>query len=178
VGPQGVTGADRHRGLLDQDQRLLAMASDCIADRQHILEVCRTIRAGGGANGDEGDPAMFDGKLFIGGELQAAAIQAFAHQAGKARFEDADMALAQQLDLLLVDIHAHHIMADLGQYRGLHQADVPATKHCNFHGALLNAGERAGRVLIVMTPSMTSATPSDLLKLKDSSNSGRLAANR
>jgi hypothetical protein len=37
-------------------------------------------------------------EFFIAGELQPFAVQAFAHQAGKPRLENAHMTLLQQLD--------------------------------------------------------------------------------
>ena len=95
---------------------------------------------------------MLDGEFFIAGEMQPFAFQAFAHQAGKPRFENAHMALLQQLDFFLVNVHADHIVADFGQDGGLHQADITTTKYTDFHEAFLSSGALARRELMMMTP--------------------------
>ncbi|MNQ38787.1 hypothetical protein D3C85_523800 [compost metagenome] len=121
---------------------------------------------------------MLDSEFFVAGELQPLGIQAFAYQAGQPGFENTHVALLEQVDSILVNVHADHIVADFRQYRCLHQADITATKHTDFHGTLLDSGARAGRELMVMTPRMTNATPRLFVRLNVSLNSGRLAASK
>ncbi|MNF98936.1 hypothetical protein D3C84_818170 [compost metagenome] len=77
---------------------------------------------------------MLHREFLVGGELQPPGVQVFTHQAGQSRFENAHMALLQQLDFLWVNVHAHHVVADFSQDGGLHQANVTATEYTDFHG--------------------------------------------
>lgn len=80
---------------------------------------------------------MLDREFFLAGKGQPAVFQVFPHQAGKPRLENAHMALLQQAHLVFVNVHADHIVTDLGQYGGLYQANVTTTKYADFHGAFL-----------------------------------------
>ncbi len=86
------------------------------------------------------------------------------------------MTLAQQVDLVLVNVHAHDVMTDFGQDSRLNQAYITATNYADFHTESLGRGIRGE--LIVRTPRMTNATPRVLGRLKLSLKNGRLAANR
>ncbi|MDQ0654299.1 hypothetical protein QFZ38_004555 [Pseudomonas cedrina] len=175
---QGVAGADGHGGFLHQNYRVPAVPGYRIAHRQHVLQVSRAIFVRRRAHGDKQHLAMFDGQLLVKGEMQAPALQVLLHHRRQPRLEDAHMALLQQLDLVLVDVHANDVVTHLGQYSGLHQADVTTTKYTDFHGAFLGLVALARRELITNTPKMTNATPRVFETEKSSLNTGRLAASR
>jgi len=173
MGGQRVAGAHGHGGLLDQDQRLLAVAGNGVTYGEHLAQVSRAIFAWRRAYGDKQHLAVFDGSFFIAGKAQAFAFNIFTHQARKPGFENADVTLLQQLDLFLVNVHADHVVADFSQDRRLHQAYIATTKYTDFHAQFL-----VRRELIVSTPRMTSVTPRVFDKVKCSSKIGRLAASR
>jgi hypothetical protein len=137
VRAQGIAGAHRNRGFLHQNHRLLAMPRDGFTHGEHVAQVRRTIVARRRADRDEQHLAVLHREFFIGGELQSLGFQAFAHEAGEARLENAHVALLQQLDFLFVDVHADHVVADFRQDRSLYQANVTATKYTDFHRSLL-----------------------------------------
>ena len=143
VRAQGIAGAHWHRGFLHQNQRLLTVTGNRIADREHVAQIRRAVFTRRRTHRNERHTAMLHGEFFVAGEQQAFRIQTLAHQAGQPRFENADVALTQQVDLVLVDVHTHHVMPDFGQHSRLHQTDVTAAKYRDFHEALLNADARA-----------------------------------
>ncbi len=173
---QGVAGAHRHGGFFHENQRFEAMADHGVTHRQDVLEVGRTVLVRGRADGDKQYLAVLDGQFLIAGEVQAATFQVALDHGLQPWFEDRNMALAQQVDLVLVNVHAHDIVTDFGQDSRLYQAYITATNYADFHTESLGRGIRGE--LIVRTPRMTSATPSVLERLKLSWKNGRLAASR
>ncbi|MNF78456.1 hypothetical protein D3C84_606410 [compost metagenome] len=135
---QGIAGAHGNGGFLHQNHRLLAVAGHRFTHRQHVAQIRRTIVPGRRAHRNEQHLTVLHREFFISGELQPLGLQAFAHQAGQPRLENAHVALLQQLDFFLVDVHANHVVADFSQNSGLHQADVTATKYTDFHRSLLS----------------------------------------
>src|SRR5476649_372479 len=133
VGGHGVAAADRHGGFLHQDQGFFTIAGNRLADREKAAQVCRTVFARRGADRDEQHFAVLDGQLHVAGELQVAGFQALFHQVRQTRFEDRDVAFAKLLDLRLVNVHADDVVADLSQYRRLHETYVTATEDADFH---------------------------------------------
>ncbi|MNS08451.1 hypothetical protein D3C86_1316980 [compost metagenome] len=95
VRTQGVAGAHRYCGFFHQDHRLFTMPRHRFTHRQHVTQIRRAILTGWRADRDEQHLAVLHGELFVGGELQPFGIQAFAHQAGQPRFENAHVALLQ-----------------------------------------------------------------------------------
>ncbi|MNQ53088.1 hypothetical protein D3C85_671210 [compost metagenome] len=178
MGAKGIASAHRHGGFFHHDQGLLAVPGHGVAHRQHITQVGRAILSGGCTHGNEQYLAMLDRLFLVCGELQAPAFQAFTDQAGQPGFENAHMALLQQRDLLLIDVHADHIVTHFGQHGSLYKADVATTNDTDFHGVFLTFGVWIPRELMVRTPRMTNATPRVLERLNGSLNSGRLAASR
>ena len=51
----------------------------------------------------------------------------------EARFMDGDLAGLECRDLLLIHIHAKHLVAYVGQHGTLHKTDIAGTKDSNFH---------------------------------------------
>ncbi len=100
----------------------------CFADCHHLTQVRRTIVTRRRTDSNKQHLAMLHREFFIAGELQTTGVQAFAHQAGQPRFENAHVALLQQLDFFLVDVHADHVVAHFSQDGRLHQANVAATQ--------------------------------------------------
>ena len=173
---QRVAGAHGDGGFLHQNHRLFAVTGHGIAHAKHRAQVSRTVFAGRGADGNKQHLTVLHGQLFITGEPQALAVEVLAHQSAEPRFKDADVALLQQLDLVLVDVHADHIVTDFRQHRRLHQAYITTTEYTDFHAQFLELGGR--RELMVSTPRMTSVTPRVFESVKFSWNIGRLAASR
>ncbi|MOA13369.1 hypothetical protein D3C78_1334180 [compost metagenome] len=113
---------------------MLAVTRDGLADGQDLAQIGTAIVPGRRAHGDKQHLAMLHGELFVAGEMQTASLQAFTHQRGQARLVNAHLALAQAVDLALVDVHAHHVMAHFGQHGGLHQTYVATSEYTDFHG--------------------------------------------
>jgi len=51
-------------------------------------------------------------------------------------FENRDQALVEPLDLLLVDVDAHHLVPDFREHRSLHEADIANSKDGQIHSVL------------------------------------------
>mgnify|MGYP006193669907 CR=1 FL=1 len=165
-------------GLQAQAEALRALVGLGMFMVAQSLMVGAAVFVRRGAHRDEQHPAVLDRQLFITGETQPSGFHAVAYQARQAGFENTHMTLFEQLDLVLVNVHAHHVMADFGQHRSLYQAHVATADYTDFHEAFLTSEGRLPRELMMTTPSMTKATPRVLDRLKGSLNSGRLAASR
>jgi len=146
-----VAGADRHSGLVDDDLEVGHVLGDRLRDGQHVLQVGRAVLVGRGADGDELDPAEIDAGLGVGGEQQPPGLAVAPHHFGETGFVDRHAAVIEQVDLGGVDVHAHDLVADLGQTGAGHQADVAASKNRDFHVLLLVLGciSKAGPRLAV-----------------------------
>ena len=103
----------------------------------HAMKMTMLRDAGfvrGGAHGEEDQLAMRHALGRIGGEVQPPGRLVGLHQRGQPRLVNGDMARLQRGHLGGVHIHAHHVVAHVGQYRALHQADIAGAENCDFHG--------------------------------------------
>ncbi|MNZ98282.1 hypothetical protein D3C78_1175590 [compost metagenome] len=123
----------RDGGLVDDDAVAVHMAGNGFGHRKNVLQIGRAILVRRGADGDELNFAMQHAGHSIGGEREATGFVILPHQRLQTWFVDRDDALLEAFDLAPIDIHADDIVTDLGQDRGLHQADVADTEDCDLH---------------------------------------------
>ena len=69
-------------------------------------------------------------------EAQAAVYRdpAFRNQFREARFIDGQLAPTEPLDLGLIDVHARHVIAAVGEARTADETDITGSDNCKFHG--------------------------------------------
>ena len=70
----------------------------------------------------------------VGGKAQAPGGLIGLHHGLQAGLVDGHLPRLQRGHLGLVNIHTHHVVADVCQHRTLHQTDIAGTKNCDFHG--------------------------------------------
>ncbi len=136
-----VGGAHRHGGLVDDDLVALHVLTDGARHAQHIVQVGAAILVRGRADGDELQGGKGHGQGRIGGEVQTAGLDVAGDQGFQARLVDRDVALFQTRDLVLVDVHADHVVSCVGQTGACHQADVARSKDGDIHAVLCSSDE-------------------------------------
>ncbi len=79
----------------------------------------------------------------IGGEAQPPRRHVARQQRGEVRLVERGLALRQQRHLGLVDVQAHHVVAELRHAGRVHGAEVAASDHRDSHGPRLSRGPPA-----------------------------------
>ena len=128
-----VGRADRHRGLVDDDDRTFQVAADRAGDRQHVLQVGAAVFVRRRTDGDEDDLAMFDRRGSIGGESDAPRRVVGQHHLFQARLVDRDDATIEAVDLGRVDVDADDLVAHLGEAGTGDQADIAGAENGYAH---------------------------------------------
>ncbi len=128
-----VAGAHRHGGLVDDHLEAVHVLGDAAGGRQHVFQVGRAVFVGRRAHGDELHVAVRHAGCHVRRELQAARRAVAVDQLLQARLVDRYAAGVEQIDLLLVDVEAEHVVAQLRQARAGDQADIAATDDGDSH---------------------------------------------
>ncbi len=128
-----VAGAHRNGGLDDDNLVAVHVGGDRIGHGKHVLEVGRAVLAGRRAHGDHLDLAAANPFVRTGGEMQAPGGAVLLDEPVQPRLEKRDLAALEPLDPGCVDVHAHHVVAGLGQHRGLHEAHITRPKYRDPH---------------------------------------------
>ncbi len=76
---------------------------------------------------------MLDGLTGVSGEVETAGLDIAQHHALQPRLEDGNLALLEAIDLGRINVHADHVMADIGQTGASHQAYVACSEDSDFH---------------------------------------------
>ena len=98
-----------------------------------MLQVGAAVLIGRGADGEKDQLPMGHALSGVSSEAQAACRLVGLHQGLQPRLVDGDMACLQRGHFGGIDVHADHIVADVGQHCTLHQADIAGAKNRNFH---------------------------------------------
>ena len=112
------------------------MLADGLCDLQDIFQIGAAVFVRRRAHGDEHDFGTLDRSRGVGGELEPAGRVVGLDHWFEAGLVDRDDAMVQSLDLGGIDVHAHNIMADLGQAGARDQPDIAGTKNRDAHGTL------------------------------------------
>ncbi len=127
-------GADRHGGLADDEGRLGEVRGQAVDDRVDVAQVGGVLAlALRGADAEE----VHVGVGHVGvrrGEPQAAAVEALLQQRLEVRLVERDPAVAEQLDLLGVHVHADDVEAELGHAGGVGGAEVAGAENADAEG--------------------------------------------
>jgi len=134
--PHLVRSPDRHRRLVYDDPVLGHVRRDGARDGEHVLQVGRTVLVRRRADRDELEQAMLDAALDIGRKLQAAGLHVALDVVVEPRLVDRHFAVVQALDLVLVDVHAHDVVARLRHAGAGDQADVARAENRQSHSEL------------------------------------------
>ncbi len=124
-----VGGADRNRRFVDHHPVGWHMTGNIGSDAQHVLQIGRAVFVRRSADGDELNGGMLDGFFGVGGEAQSAFGDVAFHNWLQARLPDRDDALLQLVDLVLINIHAHHSMADFCEAGARDQANIAGAEY-------------------------------------------------
>jgi hypothetical protein len=89
-----------------------------------VGEVGRAVLARRRPDGEEDDERLFDRRLDVRGELQAARLRVLRDYLVKPRLVDGDVAPLEPLDLLRVHVNAGDRRAELGKTGARHKSDV------------------------------------------------------
>ncbi len=136
-----ISGADRHRGLVDDHHVTVQMLTDRGCHREHMAQIGTAVFVRRRAD----RPAMKtelrvrDCSLRIRGEAQALFVPIRGDEFGQARLEDRDLALLEARDLGRVDIDANHIVANLGKAGAGDKADITGAENTDSHQSVLNS---------------------------------------
>jgi len=97
-------------------------------------QVGAAVLVGRRADGQEDQLAMRHACGRIGGELQAPRGLVGLHHRGQPGLMDGNAARLQRGHLGGIHVHAHDLVADIGQHRTLHQTDIAGPENRDFHG--------------------------------------------
>ena len=97
------------------------------------LQVRRAVLVRRRADGDELDAAVAHALGGVGGEEEPALGVVPLHHLLEAGLVDRDLPRLQPLDLGRVHVDAEHVVADLGQDRALHEADIARSENRDPH---------------------------------------------
>ncbi len=129
-----VTGPHRHGRLGHYDHVVGHMLADFLRHRVDEGEVGVAVAAAaGGADSDEHRVRALYPFGKAGGEAEAARFHIGFDQCIEAWLVDRHLAFMQAVDLALILVDAHHIVAEIGKARPRHQADIARTHHRDFH---------------------------------------------
>ena len=121
--------ADRHRRLVDHHGLGRQHGPDLAGRRLDVGQVGRAVVALGRGHAQVGELGGAGGVLGAHDEAEASALHALADQGLEARLDDGDLALAQAGDPVLVDVGAHHVVAEGREARRRGQTHVPRPDH-------------------------------------------------
>ncbi len=121
--------AHRHGGLVDDDRLARQQRADLSGRGVDVGEVGGAVGALRRGHAQVGELAVRDRLGRPHHEPEASVLQALAHEVVEARLEDGDLAPLQPGHLLLVDVGADHVVADVGEARPGGEADVAGADH-------------------------------------------------
>ena len=94
--------------------------------------------AGGSIHRDKNEFAVIQSFLIAGRKTQAPRVDVALHQFFHTWFINRQYTLFEQLDLLLHNINAYHLVAQVGKTRAGHQTYISCSNHTNVrHNTLL-----------------------------------------
>ena len=124
-------GAHRDRALGDDHLVGVQQFADFLADLHDVFQVGFPGFGHGGLHGDEDHVGILHALGQAGGELQPVLFHVFQDQTVQTRLVKGDDALDQSLDAFLVDVHAGHLVAEVGHAGTRHQTDVTRAHHAD-----------------------------------------------
>jgi hypothetical protein len=128
-----LVGVDRHGALLDQQPVAVHVLRHLAAHLLDVGQVGGAAVAGRGAHRDE-DHFRELGALFDGArEVQAAGRHVALDQLLQPVLVDGHLELLEHLDLVLVVVHAQHVVAPVRETGARHQSDIARAHHRNVH---------------------------------------------
>jgi hypothetical protein len=153
--PHAVGGADRNRGLVDDNLVVRHSRADRARRSEHMLHVRRAVLVGRRAYRDELQRPMLDGGIHFGGEVQPLRGDVAPDHLRQARLVDRHPAPVQNVDLVAIDIEAKHVVAHLRQAGSGHEPDITRAGHRDFQAgtpsvALIAASAATGSAACVM----------------------------
>ena len=128
-----VGGAHGDRGLHDDDAIAIERASDLLRRREDVPEVGRAVGLGRRADADEDEESPLHRLVEVRGELEPLLLDVALDQLLETGLVDRDLARAEEVDLLLVEVDAGDIVPGLGEARSRDEADVPGPNDGDFH---------------------------------------------
>ena len=128
-----VGGAHRHGRFGDDDAVAVQVRADGARHRQHVAQVGRTVLPGGRADGDQLEKPVLHALRRIGREFDAAGLRVALDERVEPGLVDRDFAALQALDLARIDVHAHDVVAGVGQAGPRHQAHVAGAENRHSH---------------------------------------------
>ncbi len=119
-----IAGANRHSGLVDDDDRLVDALGDVGRGGLDVGQIRLPAAARGRADGDEDELYILHRLVIRGGKIQPAGLVVAPHNLLQARLVDGQDALLQIIGLLLVAVQADDAVAQVGQTGTGDQAHV------------------------------------------------------
>ncbi len=119
--------------LVDDDLVAIHELTDGARHGQYILEVGTTVFIRRRADSDELQSAMLDSLAGIGSEAKAPRFDIAQHHTLETRLIDGYLATLETVDLGLVHIHAHYIMANIRQAGTSDQAYIACSEDSDVH---------------------------------------------
>ena len=133
-----ISGAHRHRTLVDDDLVVLHQLSDLLRDPQNVFQISRTVLVLGRGQGQENDVPMVKPFLQGGGKSEPARLDVSLKKHIQVGLINRDLPLLHAPYLGLVDIHTDHFIPGLCQAGPGDQAHVAGAYYGDFHIAILS----------------------------------------
>ena len=133
TGPNLVGGTDRYGRLGHDDPVLVHVLADRAGNVQDVAQVRRTVLARRCTHRAELEQAMGNALRGARREREPARLEVLAQHHLEPRFEDRRLALAQQVDLALIDVDAKHVVAGFREAGARDQTNVPGSKDGQTH---------------------------------------------
>jgi hypothetical protein len=128
-----IAGTDRHRGFVHNDFVVIHVLPDRLGNRRYVLQIGGTIFIRGRAHCDELEGSVLHGFLYIRGERQAPGFDSVLDDIVKPGLVDGNLTILQLVDLGLINVHAQHVMANIGQAGSGNKPDITGTKNRYLH---------------------------------------------
>jgi hypothetical protein len=128
-----LRGADRNRGLVDDDLEAVHRAADVAGRFENVLEVCRAVFIGRRADGNELHFAVRYAGLDVGRKRDAPRRPGARDDFLQTRLVNRHTAIVEDLDLARIDIQTENVVADFGKTRASDKANVARADDGDFH---------------------------------------------
>ena len=131
-----LRGADGHGALVHDHLVVGDDLSQVGGHAQHVLQVGTAVLARRRGQGQEDHLGLVDGLLQLGGEMQPALPDVPFEEHIEVRLIDGHLTVLHLVHLGGVDVHAHDVIAGLGETGPGDQADVSGADYCDVHAVL------------------------------------------